>query len=266
MSGGRVLWEPWQPGQAARTLHWRDERASQRAETDLRALFSKWCTAWGLDVDGARVRCRSVTLTLEPGSWTCFESEGAPCAWLAQEPEDASPLLRSLFPGSVAHGPLARAVASACRQDLLLRLTSFLGISAAESGGPPPPAIARAGSGALEVEISGVLATRLVMSHELAGARWSTATRKAGSLPSHPLVPATTAMASRALALEVQLDGCELEVGTLRGLQVGDVVRLDHALVRPASLRHGDAALCSAYLGRRDHRKAVELATGVTVQ
>jgi flagellar motor switch protein FliM len=91
-------------------------------------------------------------------------------------------------------------------------------------------------------------------------ARWRMTSNRRLPQSRDALVVATAALAERPLELHVELEGCELDVGALQDLQVGDVVRLAHGLDRPVCVRHAGASLCHAYIGRRGNRKAVELA------
>jgi hypothetical protein len=168
-------------------------------------------------------------------------------------------LLRALFPAAT-FGPLAHAVADACRLDGIARIASLLGLTSLEdTDGAPSAALARVGSGAVEAVLHAPLGERLLLGPE-AAARWRRSAHDQAPPVREPLASATAALASRSLAVQVELEGCELEVGVLRDLQVGDVVRLEHGLQSPATLRHAGAPLCRGYLGRQGNLKAVELA------
>jgi hypothetical protein len=250
---------PWRTSQSARTLYWWDQRGLDRAAGELRQLFETWSAAWG--VGEVTARCHgSVSATAATTMWVRFGAAGSELAWLTQEREEAE-LLPALFSGAGPFGPLSRAVAQACRQDLHGRLAKLLGVSASTGASTPPGYLAHAGSGVLEARLSGPLQGCLRIAPE-AAARWRVSSRHPVVRNAPPLVPATTALAMRPVALDVQLEGCELEVGVLQGLQVGDIVCLEHALERPASVRHADATLCGAFLGRRQGHMAVELALG----
>jgi hypothetical protein len=75
------------------------------------------------------------------------------------------------------------------------------------------------------------------------------------------LFPVDVAMAARALRVEVVLQGCELPLGELAGLQPGDVLRLQHPVDHPARVRHAGAGfLFHAWLARSRGKRAAELA------
>ncbi|KHK58660.1 hypothetical protein PI87_02645 [Ralstonia sp. A12] len=74
------------------------------------------------------------------------------------------------------------------------------------------------------------------------------------------LVPVLSALSAEVLSMTVELSPVELELGTVSGLRLGDVVRIPHALETPLRVRIADAEpLFQAFLGRIDDHKAVEL-------
>ena len=82
-------------------------------------------------------------------------------------------------------------------------------------------------------------------------------------LPSHsvPLVAVPDAMADVRVPMSAHLGECAVGLGTLRGLQLGDVVHLGHRLDQPVQVRDGvGRALFDAFLSRDGRHKAVELA------
>jgi hypothetical protein len=252
---------PWRASDAARPLHWWDERGLERLAQALRDTLALWRAAWGVSGEDSRPGCRPAgTLPPAAGRWHALQGNGIARAWLCLPDDSNARLQQALFPGAASCGPLARALADSCRQDAMARLAGLLGLACDEAGSPPEAAIMRVGSGAAEADLAAALSARLLVGPE-AAARWREGSR---AVKSHahraPLVAATAALAHRPLALQVELEGCELDVGALQELQVGDVVRLGHALHDPASVRHAGLPLCHAYLGRRGSRKAIELA------
>ncbi|QJW85531.1 FliM/FliN family flagellar motor switch protein [Ramlibacter terrae] len=76
-----------------------------------------------------------------------------------------------------------------------------------------------------------------------------------------PLSGAVDAVGMLPIELNVQLAGCEIDIGTLQGLQPGDVLRTQHSVDAPATVT--DAAgvpLFRAYPGRRAGSRSVALA------
>lgn len=82
------------------------------------------------------------------------------------------------------------------------------------------------------------------------------------------LVPVPSALSSRSTRLQIELATVEIDLGTLLSLQVGDVVRTDHALSEALIVTHiatdeQDASpICKGFLGKSDGVRAVELLPG----
>jgi hypothetical protein len=73
-------------------------------------------------------------------------------------------------------------------------------------------------------------------------------------------VPLDQALSGQRVALRVMLEGTELNLGQLQGLQLGDVLPLAHALDAPAQVVGTDGApVCHGWLGQSEGRIAVEL-------
>lgn len=81
-------------------------------------------------------------------------------------------------------------------------------------------------------------------------------------------VPIDQALSDHRVALRVMLEGTELNLGQLQGLQLGDVLPLAHSLDAPAQVVGTDGApVCDAWLGQSEGHIAIELAalTSATV-
>lgn len=69
------------------------------------------------------------------------------------------------------------------------------------------------------------------------------------------------AIGEKELRVQVHLAGCEIEIGTLQDLQVGDVLRLRQGIDKPASVSVEDGTpIFGGFLVRSGGRKAIELA------
>ena len=69
-------------------------------------------------------------------------------------------------------------------------------------------------------------------------------------------------LAGEHMTLRVLLDGAELSLGQLQGLQINDVVPLAHRLDAPAQVVGPDGStVCDGWLGRSEGRMAIELAS-----
>jgi len=252
---------PWRPSHMARPLHWWDQQGLQGPTQVLQALLDEWAAAWGVTGDRTQLFCQPASAqSLMADRWQEFGTESGPQAWLWCPQHGDDQFAQALFPGPAKLGPFARAVASACRQDLVARISALIGLAlGAERAVPLPAALARTNSGAVEAVLAAPPGLRLVLSADLA-MPWRTKSARYTPVTREPLSAATTALAERLLSLQVELEGCELDVAALQGLQIGDVVRLNHGLDTPVAVRHAGESLCRAYLGCRDSRKAVELA------
>jgi flagellar motor switch protein FliM len=86
-----------------------------------------------------------------------------------------------------------------------------------------------------------------------------------GSAAGRPaLAEVADAIAEQALRFQVCLDETTVTLGTLQSLHVGDVLPLSHRLDQPLRVvAHGASTprspFWAAYLGSRDHHRAVEL-------
>lgn len=248
----------WLPPGSGRDLHWWTSRELRSLAQALRQSTRDWLNAWGAGVDPA-AQCRPAAggdLAAQPTH--AFVSQGGAQAWLFPS-GDESPLARLLFPGATQLGPMARLVVQRFRADGLLRLGKVLGLDCVESRGDVPgPATCAPWSGTAIAEWGEPLHWRVLVGAP-AAAPWRR--RAVGCAPPpEPLAAVTDALARWPVPLQVELQGCELELGALCELQPGDVVRLSHSLETPASLREGKRTLLSARLGRQGGAKAVELA------
>jgi flagellar motor switch/type III secretory pathway protein FliN len=224
-------------------------------------VYGQWTAAWGIDVPAGQLLCQAAgPQSLAADRWVAFAADAGPQAWLWLPPHDDGQFLNALFRDASSTGMLARAVAAGCRQDAIKRVASLLGLACAAGDAPPPSALlARAGSGAVEALVTAAPGLRLLLAPEVA-AKWCRGTGARLPDQRERLAAATSALAAFPVRLHVGLEGCELELAALQGLQVGDVVRLDHSLATPVAVRNGKEHFCHAYLGRRGNRKAVELA------
>ena len=73
------------------------------------------------------------------------------------------------------------------------------------------------------------------------------------------LAPVVEGISQLAVRASVELAGCEIDLGDLQALKVGDILRVPHALEQPMLVQVGDRPVCAAYLGRRGNSRAVEL-------
>ncbi|HSW16771.1 MAG TPA: FliM/FliN family flagellar motor C-terminal domain-containing protein [Ramlibacter sp.] len=276
---------PWLLPQSAQALRaWTAQQHDELANS-LGQAFAAWSDAWGLGRPADAVRCgppRPASLRVQ-GWLPLRRAEGAAAvAWLQLASHLEDRLADAWFPApdSGPRGPLANAVLSQARSACIADLAAVLGLQSvanqdASEGGSAPTQpgvdatphveLAWPWSGAVQAALPGPLGGRIV----LAGDAMQTWLRQRGQLraprPRSAARSALTAVAgaaaSRAVGLRAHLTGCEIPLGALLALRPGDVVRLPHALMSPATLvDDAGRAQLTAWLGRSGARRAVQLA------
>lgn len=253
---------PWRPREDGRGLvAWRT-RQTQALSAAIESVLADWRRAWGLGGGVPAVQCEPATAkaVLDP-QWKAL---CAGQAWLLSPAAGEAKLARLLFG---AGGAVAGDVAAECARDLADRLAAVFGpaagISSSMARDVPLPGLGQPWSGALHAELPGTPGWSLLLGPEAVQAWCRQAGLQGDATPTQrdPLCSAADALGRRGLALEVRLSGCELGLGELQGLRVGDVVRLGHALQDPVRLVDGEGrGVFDAYLVSQQGRKAVELA------
>lgn len=115
----------------------------------------------------------------------------------------------------------------------------------------------RAGSGAAlaVIDLDGERIELLLGPGEVARLRGP-----AAAAPARPLAPLADALAGKPLSLSVMAGSAQVEVGLLKTIAVGDVIKLDTRIDQPLALVNEEGArLCGAFLGTSGGRKAVQL-------
>lgn len=259
---------PWLPASAARPLVcWRDAQldAMRRSLDD---ALAAWCADWGLPGIG-RVTCEAVATIEGDRPWRSLDLDATAGtgAWLHMEPDVPAQVHGALF-GDGCAGPLATRVAGACLRDGQQRLFAVLALRPSTDAPEPLLAGVDCWAGLVSIRMPAPLSSELLVA--AAGvARWMGThgdARPAAAPVSPALSNVRDAVAAIPVRLHVQLEGCELDIGTLRALQPGGVVRMQHRIASPAAV-HDDTGnvLFSAYLGRRSALRAVEFAASAGV-
>lgn len=255
---------PWRLGQAAQPLCWwavsQLEDLAARLDTEL----GEWRQAWGLPPADAVACTPAGRKPAANDRWQPLGGEGARAAWLQVCDDAPARLQQALFPGARHTGAIASELARLCRQDGLQRVASALALEA-PSGLPawPPTDAWRMASGAVHVGLPAALGGMLLISRE-AMRTWCQhqgLLKTSSPAPSRdPLADVAQALQGRSVRLQVTLNGCELQLGSLQGLQAGDVLRLSSSLSRSAQVADEDGrVLFSGFLGVQAGRKVVEL-------
>ena len=264
---------PWLPPLRGRALRASSGEGRDALVEALRHALVDWARNWGLAASSLQLACTAFAGGSETGGpWhTLRDGEGALAGWLHAPPAEA--LLQNLLSGAQRTGVLAQAVCQSCVDDAALQMTTALGLQQDAAGELGPPSVeASPWSGALQVDVTvragaddAPRAWRLVLSGTGVSAWWSRTGRARAKRqrigPRSAVVPVAQALASCRITLQARLEGCELELGALRTLALGNVVRCRHALVAPAMLSDRQGQPCLAgYLVNQAGRRALELA------
>jgi hypothetical protein len=263
---------------AARPLQWWSPPQHEALAQRLQPLWSEWTGEWlALAPSGdAPVRCRAAhdEPALAGRGWTRFGARGEASAWVAGTDGPVARVEEVMFSRGqgAAAGPattgVASAVASTAWGELARRLRESLSLDLADEPSASPEASTFTHwSGSVVVTLHGAAGTSL--SILLNGAS------VLSLLPSTPATPSPSdkvssarpsltrldgALAARKLPIRVELVGCELDLGSLQGLRVGDVIPLAHPLDAPLLVSIGQGTpLCVGFLGRQAGAKAIEL-------
>ncbi|NWK44755.1 FliM/FliN family flagellar motor C-terminal domain-containing protein [Ralstonia pickettii] len=184
----------------------------------------------------------------------------------------------------VADGPQSRIaddVATEAVEDWRARLNKWTGCAALDrvdervlGAGSLPVPLAQPWSGAVWLSIDWIghrFALVMDFSHaaRMLGHRNAVST-DAGNTDANAgagLVSVLAALSGENLSVSVELSPLELDLGTLSGLRVGDVVRVPHTLETPLLVRLNEGApLFQGFLGRLDEHKALELQRADSMQ
>lgn len=274
--------------------------ADQAALVDAaQATLDRWGGAWGLGAEGdgePLVRCHAAAERSDGAvqGWEALDGvTGAWWAMLSRGAEAGSGLRRRRVATDALHQALFREAAServegsrlanelvqSAWTDWQKRLAERLG---GESPGPRKPAGApadpkdgapaiplfRPWSGALLLVLPwcgrelGVLLDAQRVAAFLKRTDGRAAPGRAVAKNARPLVPIYDVVKSKPVTLRVELAEMEIDLGTLAGLRVGDVLRTTHRLDMPLRLvtpAPGGGPSCAGYLGRQGNHCAVEL-------
>ena len=255
------------------------------ASAAIEPTWRRWCEEWGIAASQvvAMNACDEEARLMAP-AWREFGVLPVASAWVGVATtviDWVGTLIFASTPtpmgGTVGdQASLAHEVAEQAWRDLRSRLAAALTADLAEPGSfddrsAPPMEDAARWSGALVMRLTAAgavppaslhlsfnAASRLVGGGEATGSRPMSATRA--------LQPVFDAVGKRRMRISAELEGVVLDFATLASLRCGDVLPLPHWLDQPLRVRaaadDGSGAshdICSALLGARDGRRAVEL-------
>ena len=270
---------------SARPLHSWSSASLDKATGIIEPAWRRWCERWG--VAGPTVLAvnacdahRSFSTTAKPA---CIALSAAD-AWLQAEPSVEVWIRALLFGGVPASSSaavvdpvsLADEIADGAWRDLRRCLATILLTNkdtppSVDGTSMPPAGDAKRWSGAMGIQLSSASGSPFASLHlsfrsasRLVGGSHATGRRlesTGGALHS-----VLDAVGNHRLRLSVALDEVVLDFAALASLRCGDVLALSHPLDRALRVHalaeggHGDPHdLCTAVLGARGSRRAVEL-------
>jgi Type III flagellar switch regulator (C-ring) FliN C-term len=243
----------------------------------VRTTLGDWCTAWLPAVPAGAVRCtdpaqRAATLlAAEPSHWLSFTHRDAALSIGHREvalsialDDDLERWLADALLGAERRSALVDGVTSAALFDLAGRL-----LQGVQAGAAVPAAAEQApaqrcwqrGSGAVIVEAElgahtlALVASPAWVTHRLASRPRSHA------LPRAELADPRQCVGRARLSLQAWAGSAPVEIGELRTLAPGDVIRLDARIDQPLAVTvQGRDSGGRAWLGRVESRRALQLA------
>ncbi len=249
---------------SGRPLAWWSASQLESAADKVRQALAPCVKAWlGVVVTTAD---KTAMLAHEVASakaqaWQSIGSHSGGGAWIATPPDPAAQLGRLMFGSSgSAHAGIAEAIAHRAWTAMPDALRAGLGLDATNPSGQPDASLFAPWSGAVIVTLQAPFPLHVLL--EAACVQALVPVRgHASASPTAPLVDMVRALATQRATLRVELHGCELDLGSLAGLRVGDVLPLPHDLEHPLILStHEGTPVCTGYLGRHGAVKAIELA------
>ena len=228
----------------------------------LAPVWTDWLADWGVKAD-APLHCGAVEAGEQEAGWVVIGQREDRRAWLAAASAE-SLIGAALFGAHLPAKPsAASSVADHALRDLTKRLSAALHLELADrlAGDDLPSRSTWSGTVLVALPFARPLCLLLNAACVALIAPAAPATHLTDNgMRRCELVPLESAAARQIVRLKVELYACELDLGTLQALHVGDVVQLPHALDVPVQVLSGERRLlCDAYLGRLGSRKAIEL-------
>lgn len=266
MTAAEAMEPAWRDLPRATPLLAWSRRELELAARALGEMVRSWSRDWDLRV-AEEVLC-TIAADVPSGrdaAWECLgSSPRGGAAWLQWDPAQTGRMARDWFGEDAQETPVVASVIDACRKDAAHRMAQALALAPA----PDLPVDAAAWSpwgGAVIAShpVGGALLMEGPVIRRLLEAAGSPKPRRPGGT----LVPVHEALGAAPMPLQVELEGCELDLGELEALQAGDVLRLRHRVDAPVLVMQPDGRLLlGGWLARTRGRRAIELvpATAVT--
>jgi hypothetical protein len=251
----------WQP-----LVAWTDTQRAGAASM-LALAWRAWMQSWfDADDSGAPATlCVDAEEVTDEG-WELLGRTADRCAWIRGV--DRAVLEQRLFgePGATKSRIVAD-VARRAHAALRTELSRAAAVASEESDGvPAPAALFVRWSGAAVVRLGGPLEIEVLLDYGCMRELVGTHSTRRDVAATAALASIVDAMAEHKLTLSIELSGCELTLGELSQLRIGDAITLPHGLDEPLHARAAGQSLCAAYLGRSHDHKAIELARNPTAR
>jgi flagellar motor switch/type III secretory pathway protein FliN len=243
----------------ARPLHWWSAAQLTELARQIEPVWAAWLRDWAATPTAGMVavacELAAERKDLAHLHWNVLGATGSECAWhCAVSEESASPI----------DGSIAKAVWQEAQADfqaaICARLklescatTSYLASNFKEWAGA---VILSMGDGQCS-PVQHVLLAAQPVSQMLAG--FAPRRSEENTRLQRALVPVEAALNDKPVRISAQLAPCEIDLGSLLGLRVGDIVPLPHPLEEPLAVHLESHPFCRAYLGKQGGAKAIEL-------
>ncbi len=209
--------------------------------------------------------------------WRQVSGVGAQTFWMQIPSRHLEHLQHAMFTASGSasispnsKGVVGKSVADQAWEDYLGRLTDLLSSARVDiSAGVPPQNLFKTWSGAVQLEIQWcgvklVLVLSQACVEQLLGpdvlAESENKRRLSRTAPTSKLLSIAQAVQHKKVRIRVELSSCDIELGNLQQIQVGDVIPLPHGLEQALQVKFASGdALCLAFLGTRATKKAIEV-------
>ena len=262
----------------ARPLAWWTPAQLDAVASPAAQAWSAWLRDWvgGAHTGAVTSECAQAHERPERQAsvWVPLGRRGGAAAWIDTRGGPEADVLDEIFGadaggGARQHGQegIAHSVAARAWAALAENLRGALALDAAEDALGPDALCFKPWSGAVLVSArySGRLPRTLLLNAECVRALLASqgddpaATRRPPA-PRETMVPLAQALAARKLPIRIELSPCELDLGSLQGLRVGDIIPLSHSLDAPLFVSTAqDVPVCGGFLGRQAGFKAIEL-------
>jgi flagellar motor switch/type III secretory pathway protein FliN len=266
-------------GTSAQPLAWWPPARLDQVARSVQAAWSDWMADW---ISTPAPVCDALVCTLahhSPGlaavQWAPLGSRGRAAAWIQAHSRPVDKIQRAIFEPddqplapAVPEASIALAVATSAWEALADTLRECLYLDCNGGQASPAPGVFKPWSGCVLVSPphGSALDHSLLLNAECA--------RGVLGLPdvspaefAQPqrggMTKLEEALAEHKLRIQAELAGCELDLGELENLRVGDIVPLAHPLDEPLLVSAAaEGPFCAAFLGRAAGSKAIELVRG----